>query len=160
MHPPDFTEEQKRTADEAWATRNAIFEALPKAAALIKLYGKVPTFHDGEVQTVHLTLNGSSRLTTRIGFPDIFGPGHVFVTFDFIPIDVNLEGFSPQNVIFELWLRPAVAQPDHPAKGIGIEPGDIEIELEPIFGIGGSIIARNISVSWSKRPSGSRKMTL
>lgn len=150
MEGPVFTEEHKRAREQAWAIRTEIFEALPGAATLIEQYGSVPTFHDGEVQTVHLALKGASYLTTRIGFPDIFGPGHVFVTLEFIAIDLELQGFSSQNVIFELWLRPAVSQRDHPGRGIGVEPGDVIIELEDIFGIGGSITARDLSVTWHK----------
>jgi hypothetical protein len=133
--------------DELWSIRNSIFEALPGAETLIKLFGRVPTFHDGEVELIHLVNAGPSHITIRIGYPNIFGPRHVFVTLKFVTLDVQLEGFSAQNVIQELWLRPAAVKLDHLVK---VAQDDVEIELEPIYGIGGTLIGRGLSVSWSK----------
>lgn len=140
-----------RAEEEAWAVRNAIFASLLGAESLIKQFGRVPSFHDGEVETIHLVKSGPSHIKIRTGFPDIFGPGHVYVSLMISNVlDVELEGFSAQNVIQELWLRPAMTRPEHLGKGVAVEDGDLEIELEPIFGIGGTIVGRGLTLDWSK----------
>lgn len=139
---------------EAWETHVAIFAALPGAGALIEQYGRVPSFHDGEVEMIHLEAKGVSTIRVSIGFPDIFGGGGaVAVTLTIAEIldVIGLEGFSPQNVLYDLWLRPATVRSDRqPHQWRSVQEGDIEIELEPTYGIGGIIIGRGLEVEWSK----------
>ena len=50
----ELSEVQK--ADKArWEASCQLFATLPGADRLIAKYGKVPTFHDGEIEEVHLT---------------------------------------------------------------------------------------------------------
>ena len=64
-------------------------------------------------------------------------------------MDVQLTGFSRQNVIYGLTLRRA---PDRPKRRnyltLDPQPDDIEIELEPCFGLDGLIRARSVSISF------------
>lgn len=154
----ELSEFQK--ADKArWEASCQLFATLPGADRLIAKYGQVPTFHDGEIEAVHLNKKGPSKISISIPHPDIFGTETVVVTLTAAHvIDVELEGFSGQNVIDELWIRTATPQPDHLERGVQTEPGDLEIEFDPIFGIGGRLLLRNVNVSWSlKRPGKSAK---
>jgi len=64
-------------------------------------------------------------------------------------MDLQLDGFSVQNVIGGLILRRA---PDRPERRgyVALEPlpQDIEIELEPCYGLDGLIRARSVSITF------------
>ncbi len=75
---------------------------------------------------------------------------HAIVTFTIEGImDLRLEGFSAQNVIFGLTLRRA---PDRPERQnyltLSPSPQDIEIELEPCYGLDGLIRARSVAITF------------
>ena len=75
---------------------------------------------------------------------------HAVVTFTFEDIlDIQLEGFSQQNVIFGLRLRHAPDCPDR-RQFYSLEPSphDYEIELEPCFGLEGKIRCRKVSIAF------------
>lgn len=63
-------------------------------------------------------------------------------------MDLQLHGFSIQNVIGGLILRHA---PDRPERrgylALDPLPQDIEIELEPCYGLSGLIRARTVSIN-------------
>lgn len=128
------------------------FAALPGADSLIQVYGEVPTFHDAEVEEVRLSKKGASSIQVSNLFPDIFSKGHVFVTLTIAKvIDIELQGFSPQNVLFALRVRPAPRRPErehyYPRK---LASDDLEIELEPTYGIGGRLVCQGVSITWTK----------
>ena len=127
------------------------FSLLPGADSLIQAYGEVPSFHDAEVEAVQLSKKGASSIRVSNLFPDIFSKGHVFVTLTIAEvIDIELEGFSPQNVLFALRVRPAPGRPErqeyYPRK---LASDDLEIELEPTYGIGGRLVCQGITVGWT-----------
>jgi hypothetical protein len=85
------------------------------------------------------------------------GPGgyyvldrHAIVTFTLNGVmDLQLDGFSIQNVIGGLVMRRA---PDRPERrgylALDPLPEDIEIELEPCYGLNGTIRARSVSITF------------
>ena len=82
---------------------------------------------------------------------------HAVVTFTLEGIlDLQLEGFSVQNVIYGLVLRRAVDRPDRRGYLSGNPlPDDIEIELEHCYGLSGLIRARSVAITFEPgRPDG------
>jgi hypothetical protein len=152
-------EEAREAAWARWETSCQLFATLPGADRLIAKYGKVPTFHDGEVEVVHLNQKGPSKIAISIPWPDIFGEEKVLVTLTAAHVlDVELEGFSRHNYVYELWFRRPTPQPGHAGKGISLEEGDVEVEFESTLGLGGKLLLRSVDVSWSlKRPGKSAK---
>jgi hypothetical protein len=135
----------------------SIFAEVPGGAELIRWFGQVPTFHDAEILSLSLCRKGQSTLrvhswinTGEVG-PDGFYvlDRHAVVTFTLDEVkDLHLDGFSIQNVIFGLILRRA---PDRPERGfhfLGAHSDDIEIELEPCYGLDGFIRARAVSIEF------------
>lgn len=139
----DLTEEQKARAAR-WQSSCNVFATIPGAERLISEYGKFPSFHDGEVEAVYLTKKGPSKISISISYPTNFSTEMIMVSFTAQQvIDVALEGFSSQNVLWELWARVPLAKP-----GYDVLEGDLELELDPTFGLGGTIWLRNVEVSW------------
>jgi hypothetical protein len=137
---------------------SSIYEAIPGGTELVRWFGQVPTFHDAEILSLHLRRRGQSalRLHGWIG-TDAAGPDgyrvldrHAIVTFTLTEMmDLQLDGFSIQNVISGLILRRA---PDRPERrgylALDPLPQDIEIELEPCYGLDGRIRARAVSITF------------
>jgi hypothetical protein len=128
------------------------FAGLKGADSLIEQYGNVPDFHDSEVQDLHLSLKFASTVRISNLFPDIYSRGRIFVTLTIDEIlDIDLDGFSPQNVLGGLRVRPVTSRPDrerfYPRKRTD---GDLEIELDAIYGIGGVIVCRGVRIGWTK----------
>src|SRR5690348_14789678 len=83
---------------------------------LLTWFGQVPTFHDAEIVSLSLNRAGTSELRIH-GWvmTNEVDPGgyialdkHAVVTFTFTDImDLQLDGFSRQNVIAGLVLQPA-----------------------------------------------------
>lgn len=122
-----------------------LFSLLPGADEFVSKYGRVPTFHDGEVEEVFLTKTGPSRVCISINWPDLFGGDKVLVTLTAAQIvDIGLEGFNHQNVIGELWLCAATALPGY----YEVQDGDLQLNMEPIYGISGTLVVRDLRVSW------------
>jgi len=146
--------QDKMDLDKAYqerVTRRAasakLFSLLPGADEFVSRYGRVPTFHDGEVEEVVLTNKGPSRICISINWPDPVGRDKIVVTLTADQIlDVGLEGFSPQNVINELWLCAATALPGY----YEVEEGDLQLNMEPIYGISGKLVVRDLRVSWDE----------
>jgi Immunity protein 50 len=134
-----------------------IYDAVPGGEALVKWFGRVPTFHDAEILSLDLRRKGRSALRLH-GWINTgaVGPGgfyvldrHAIVTFHLNEImDLQLTGFSHQNVIYGLTLRRAPQRPERrDYLTLSPLPDDIEIELEPCFGLDGLIRARSVSIS-------------
>lgn len=143
----------------AWAHRDTdIYAGVPGGPELIRHFGRVPSFHDGEILGLHLDRDGPSTLrvhgwvTTHHDGPDgaLALERHAVVTFTLRGVmDLRLEGFSAQNVIGGLILRRA---PDRSERrgylDIDPAPDDIEIELEPCYGLCGLIRARSVAITF------------
>jgi hypothetical protein len=135
-----------------------IYADIPGGLDLVAWFGRVPSFHDAEIVSLNLHRRAASTLslhawnTTR----DVDDRGyfildrHAVVTFFLEEIlDLQLDGFSHQNVIFGLCLRRALERPDRrPFYWLDPSPNDYEIELEPCFGLDGKIRCRKVSVAF------------
>ena len=75
---------------------------------------------------------------------------HAIVTFAIDGImDLQLDGFNVQNVIGGLILRRAPGHPERRAcLALAPSPQDIEIELEPCYGLDGRIRARSVAITF------------
>lgn len=114
---------------------------IPGADAILAWYGGVPSFHDAEVLRLHLNRSEPSVLELQVTYPT-----RSIVTF-FLEqwIDVQINGFSRQNVLGEMTLRVADDRVVEPWEyGVGLRPGEIEFDLAPCFGAYGKIRA-NVS---------------
>jgi hypothetical protein len=148
---PEEIEESRRVDREAYEFHRRTFATLEGAGSLIALYGHVPSFHDGEITDLNLRRKGESKLRVSINYPDNFGHGSVFVTLEITNLlDVEIEGFSAQNVIDSLYVTPAIANAEREAHyGIDRMDGDLRIEFDPIWGVGGHLICRGVRVVWT-----------
>lgn len=126
-----------------------------RACALVR---QVPSFHDAEILSLELRRKGPSvlRLHGWINTGAVGGDGyymldrHAIVRFVFDGImDLQLEGFSRQNVIGGLILRRALDRPERRHHlALDPTPQDIEIELEPCYGLDGLIRARAVTITF------------
>ncbi|MDR3461065.1 MAG: hypothetical protein P4L76_01970 [Beijerinckiaceae bacterium] len=135
----------------------AIYGEVPGGQALLSWFDCVPDFHDAEILSLHLNRKGSSVLrlhgwiTTYQEDPEdrrIILKKHAVVTFTLDEImDLQLDGFSIQNVIGGLILRRAPDRADR-RNYLALKPlqDDIEIELEPCYGLSGFIRARSVTI--------------
>jgi hypothetical protein len=136
----------------------AIYAGISGGSDLISWFGHTPSFHDAEIVSFNLNRRSASTLvlhtwnTTR----EVDGRGyfvldkHAVVTFLLEEIlDLELGGFSHQNVVFGLVLRRAPDRPDRsPFYFRDGSADDFEIELEPCFGLSGRIRCRRVSVTF------------
>jgi hypothetical protein len=114
------------------------------ADALESRFGSWPSFHDAEVVGVRLDSgqrsDGRTRLELDLHILAQEGTGpdgqpklvdHSLVTLEFAGVEnLELGGFGPQNVLFDLYLRDA--GPDAPSAA------RLEVELPSSNGLGGS----------------------
>jgi hypothetical protein len=114
------------------------------ALALIDWFGSWPSFHDAEILDLHLDRGGASRLrvhvwimTNKTGADGHFiNEKHCVVSFVFDEItDLDLGGFSPQNVINGLSLTAA-------AEGF-------ELVLQPCYGLSGRLVGTGLRIELS-----------
>ena len=135
-----------------------IYDAVPGGAELLRWFGQTPSFHDAEILDIHLRRSGRSILrlhgwinTGKVG-PDraYVLDRHAVVTFELAGVmDLQLDGFSAQNVIGGLTLRRAPGRPErHGYLALAPLPTDVEIELEPCYGLDGRIRARSVSITF------------
>ena len=136
----------------------SIYDAVSGGADLVRWFGQVPSFHDAEILSLELRRKGQSFLrlhawinTGKVGQDGHFVlDRHAIVTFAISGImDLQLDGFSIQNVIGGLVLRRA---PDRPERrgylALDPLPQDVELELEPCYGLDGLIRARAVSITF------------
>jgi hypothetical protein len=139
--------------------RERAYKGIPGGAELLAWFGGTPSFHDAEIVNLNLFRRSASTLslhtwnTTR----EVDTRGyfvldkHAVVSFALDDvIDLQLDGFSHQNVVGGLNLRRAPLDPRRRplVYGGAALSDDWEIELEPCFGLRGRIRCRKISVSY------------
>ena len=116
-----------------------VLSQIPGGRALVDWFGGVPTYHDGEVLSIHLERDQPSKLVVyafRMN-SETGAPGFT-TTFVLDGIDsLELKGFSIQNVVNRLSIHAR-------SEGTGYE-----IEIEDTYGIGGRIGCEAVSVSYS-----------
>ncbi len=134
-----------------------IYEDIPGGPELLAWFGQEPTFHDAEIISLSLNRSGVSELKIHgwINTGEI-GPDRSFllakqaiVTFRLEQImDLQLDGFSAQNVIGGLELGYATDRGRSDYFSLPQDPHDIEIELMPCYGLDGYIRAKRVTVSF------------
>ena len=114
---------------------------IPGASDLFAWFGYWPTFHDGELISVHLDRTGPSRLlvhtwekTREVDSRGYYAlQKHIIVTFVLEDIrDLELDGFSCQNVLANLTITK--------------DPNGYKLELWPCHGISGAITAGSVRI--------------
>jgi hypothetical protein len=123
-----------------------LLRSIPGGAELLDWGAKASgnIFGDGEVVSLMLSKEHASSLVIdifRLNRPEKWE--RLRVTFILTAwIDASLRGFSGQNVIGEMTLRRAGERKiDTWELGVGVEPGEFEIEIEPCFGAWGTLRA-------------------
>lgn len=137
--------------------QDVIYAEVPGGDKLLAWFGEVPTFHDAEIISLSLSRTGASELklhgwiTTDGVDPDgyLVLDKHAVVTFSFEGImDLQLDGFSGQNVIAGLMLQRATDRGRSGYYSLPEDVLDIEIELLPSYGLDGFIRAKKIAISF------------
>jgi hypothetical protein len=136
----------------------AIYASIPGGSDLIAWFGHAPSFHDAEIVSFDLNRRSASKLvlhawnmTSEVDNRGYFVlDRHAVVTFVLEDIlDLELDGFSHQNVVFGLVLRRAPDRPDRsPFYWKDGSPDDFEIELEHCFGLSGKLRCCRVSVTF------------
>jgi hypothetical protein len=135
----------------------AIYDVVAGGADLVRWFGQVPSFHDAEILSLLFRRKGQSHLrlhswtvTGEVRDGHYVLDRHAVVTFTLNEVmDLQLDGFSLQNVIGGLVLRRAPDRPDRRGcLALDPLPQDIEIELEPCYGLSGLIRARSVSITF------------
>src|SRR4030095_1151048 len=104
---------------------------IPGADSLIEWFGQWPSFHDGEILSLHLNRGGRSHLRISTAMRD----RHAIVLFEFAGIsDLELQGDDAdrQNVIARLSFTDT-------------EKGH-RLEMSPCYGMAGYIVASDWTV--------------
>ncbi|OBZ96160.1 hypothetical protein ADU59_07300 [Pararhizobium polonicum] len=124
------------------------WRAIPGGEALIAYFGHVPFFHDGEITQVVLNRRSTSTISIHIWGMDPVKHAVVTLLIDDI-IDLELENFSPQNVIGDLIIRPLPERDDrrdyYPRSQT---ESDVEIVFVPIYGLAGVLRAGSVSLTF------------
>jgi hypothetical protein len=112
---------------------------IPGGRDLVEWFEGAPEFGDAEIVSLLLDRKGPSRLSIAL---DCRGK-RAIVIFEMVAwIDVEMRGFSGQNVIDGLKLRRADEREIKLWElGVGCQPGEWLIELGPCFGAYGTIRA-------------------
>jgi hypothetical protein len=115
----------------------ALLAAIPGGVELLSIAHA--SLGDAEIVSLHLTRKGPSTLEVSLPWTDD-GVVATFVLSDWI--DVQINGFSHQNVVGGLIVRRAGERKVHLMElGVGLTPGELELEFEPCFGAYGTIRA-------------------
>lgn len=134
-----------------------IYEDIPGGPELLAWFGQEPTFHDAEIIGLSLNRSGVSELKIHgwINTGDVGTDGHFVlakhatVTFSLEGImDLQLDGFSAQNVISGLELGYATDRGRSNYFSLSQDLQDIDIELMPCYGLDGYIRAKKVTVSF------------
>ncbi len=119
-------------AKDALSETTAVLGIIPGGTDLLARLGGVADFHDAEVAYLTLDRSGASKLVLKV----TDGTRQAFASLILKQwIDVNLSGFSHQNVINRLTIRRTKERRIEPWEvGVGMQPGEFELTLEPCFG--------------------------
>lgn len=134
-----------------------IYGDLAGGKELLAWFGEVPAFHDAEIIGLSLNRTGTSKLKLHAwimtdgvdadGFIEL--DKHAIVTFNLEGImDLQLDGFSGQNVISGLVLKRATDRGRSGFLALPEAADDIEIELLPCYGLDGFIRAKKVTISF------------
>lgn len=136
--------DQKSVNSMAWAASLQFpgeLEGIAGARELYEWFGYWPSFHDAEVISLQLNRRGVSSMAVHTWemTNEVDARGyyvlrkHIVVIFLMEDIsDLNLEGFSSQNVIFSL--------------GLTKKDDVFELSLDRSYGLAGTILAKRVEI--------------
>lgn len=132
----------------------AIYASIPGGPEMLAWFGSTPSFHDAEIIALALNRRSSSFISIHFWNTDLDADGfyhsskHAVVTFELSEIyDLQLDGFSHQNVISELVISHNEANAERARyHSLAAERSDYEIRLEPCYGIDGYIRCKRIAI--------------
>src|SRR6478735_208635 len=134
-----------------------IFETVPGGRELLDWFGRAPSFHDAEIMRLDLRRRAPSTLSLHFWNVrrELDEQGayildrHAVISFVMDELlDLQIDGFSHQNVIFGLMLRRAAPRADRrPFYALDPSDDDYEIKLEPCYGLSGLIRCRKLIIS-------------
>lgn len=131
------------------------YHSVPGGSDLLDWFGQVPRFHDAEILSLYLRRRGHGALrlhcwltTNKVGQDGYLAlDKHAIVTFTLEGVmDLQLDGFSAQNVINGLILRRAPDRVDRRSYLI-LPPSPEDVEIEPCYGMSDLIRMRSISIA-------------
>jgi Immunity protein 50 len=143
---------------EALEKLGAVYKSIPGGLELLNWFEQIPTFHDGEVVSLHLNRRATSFLkihgwvgdgkTDAKGYFNLLQRAVVTFEMDTI-VYLKLDGFSQQNVIGELDIRRAPKDPKlAPFYDFAATDDDFELHLDPCYGMDGIIRCRSVRISY------------
>ena len=135
------------------AVQEAAIRAMPGGPELIDWFGFIPWFHDDEIERLELSDKGTSRLVVRSNvYGDLTRTRASRVTLAISEIvEIQLEHFYRQNVIGALRFRLA-SHHDGPVYGRMPADSDVEILIESILGLSGTIRCAEVTISLEEIP--------
>src|SRR5688572_12535135 len=97
-----------------WEMHERVLNGIPGGPELIAWFGRAPSFHDAEIEELEVGRRGGLlRLYYWQNIEALYADKVVYVTFTFDEvIDLELDGFYPQNVLFELVLKSPASRPE------------------------------------------------
>lgn len=130
------------------AIQGTAIRAMAGGPELIEWFGFVPWFGDDEIERLELSDKGPSQLVVQSKiYPDLATARTCRVTLAIDGIvELDLQHFYLQNVIGALHFRRAKKH-EGPVYGRTPADGDIEIFIEPIVGLGGTIRCAAVAIS-------------
>lgn len=143
-----------------------IYKDIPGGPELLAWFGQEPTFHDAEIISLNLNRSGASELKIHgwINTGDVGPDGHFVLAKHAIVIfrlekimDLQLDGFSAQNVISGLGLGYAKDRGRSDYMSLPQDPHDIEIDLMPCYGMDGYIRAKKVAIAFVPGQPGTAK---
>ena len=137
---------------------NRAYQMIKGGTELLDWFGCTPAFHDAEIISLSLNRNGISTLalhgwqmTDRLDEKKYFIlEKHAVISFSMMGIfDLELAGFSRQNVIEGLDIRYGPPSPDGQQHYTPhVCENAYELTLEPCYGLAGVIRCTDLSVSF------------
>jgi hypothetical protein len=133
------------------------YEALPGGPEMLRWFGQVPSFHDGEIVSLHLNRRSTSYLKVYgwVGDGTSGSDGYLkslkraVVTFALDGISyLEVDGFNQQNVIDGLMIARRPKDPERQLYyAFNATDDDYELHMENCFGISGMIRCAQISIT-------------
>ena len=139
-----------------WEKRQrAALDAIPGGSAVMEHFGFVPSFHDAEILRLDLQRDKPSTIQvfTWKSDPDV-DPCLFTITIGTL-VDLLLDGFSIQNVVYEIAFEMAApSQPDRTNFyfATGRPQDEVGITFGPCYGVDGFIRALDVSLSVEPLP--------
>lgn len=143
-------------SEERWAAHAASFRRLPGGERVTSWYRGVPSFHDADLVSLGLAVAGPSTVAVRFWRLEPFNANEraleraderlIVFTCDEV-IDLELESFGPATVLNALALSPSIERAGRPRFSLAEPaPDDIDLLIEPHYGLSGWLRCRNLRV--------------